>query len=316
MKPSILPTLLFPLLTLFIHISCASRSEDINPVPEQALIPKASDTVDSALEQAESVASEQIAAEPMSLEAKSFDCQKISDTCDTDEKSNAHRCSLVQNNNQTIAEDDQISAHGDSRCFANAKLKAKLCEAKIPQKFALIECKPDAISPEECSAPLANCDAAITQPTKCFARDMDSTEIAWTNRPEAWGKNECEARNNLKKKACDKGVAPSEIRSIACEKEASPAVCPPMQQNCLVQNELIECRIKRIGDIPLKEALKSIGFSTCEATYRVKDLACRWQRKEISDLNEVDCRSITKGEAFTTQTAKGKIYKKIEKLRF
>ncbi|RZA24580.1 MAG: hypothetical protein EOP10_09440 [Proteobacteria bacterium] len=260
MKPFKLATLLFPLLTLFTHISCASSSEDLNPIPDQALIPKATDTVDSAVEHAESVASEQTSAEPMSLEAKSFDCQKLEDACNADEKSNAHRCSLVQNNNQTIAEDDQISAHGDSRCFATAKLKAKLCEAKISQKLALIECKPDAIPPEECSAPLENCDVAIAQPTKCFAKDMDSTEIAWTNRPEAWGKNECEARNNLKRKACDKGVAPSEMKSIACEKEASPAVCPPLQQNCL--------------------------------------------------------GSITKGEAFTTQTARGKIYKKIEKLRF
>jgi hypothetical protein len=306
LKKSKFLSLVFPCVTLLLLKACASADSDssrLNLPEERALIPKESDTLETKKQDIPSSSIvetvEGLSDGPMALEAKSFDCRRFAEYCDPDEKSNAQRCSLVQNNNLTIAEDQRLTARGESRCFAKAALETKLCEAKVLQNGALIECRPDATSINECSVPLEVCDMSAMQATKCFAKEMGGDETAWTNRPEAWGRNECEARNNLKRKACDKGIPPSDIPTVACEREASPSICPPAQQNCLVQNELIECRIKKIGEIPLREPLKGVGFSACEASYRVKDLACRWQRREIHDLNEVDCRSITRGEAFS-----------------
>ena len=309
-------------LPLILSVACSSS--ETYPELEQGVVSDAAflskGDADAHLQEGiQSPLAEALAEPPseiISLEAKKIDCEMISaNSCNSDEPSNPFRCSLTQNNKLLIPDSKQLHAWGDSRCFAQHSLKSQLCRAKVIINGGSITCHPDTTPPEECSLPLENCDAAPAGLTKCFAKEIDSTEVAWTHRPESWGKSECEARNNLRKNACSRGIAPSEIKTVACVKEVSPAVCPPIQQNCLVQeNDLVECQIRKIGDIPLLEALKGMGSSTCEASYRVKDLACRWQRKEISDLNDVECRSVSKGESFSS-SANAKTYKKVKILK-
>lgn len=303
-------------LTLLLTISCSTPTYE-TVLPTTELIPKSGQIPNTVESEAVVAAVEEGSEAIISLEAKSLDDPKSESNCNLDEPSNAHRCSLVQNNKLLIADDQQLIARGNSRCLAKSALEAKLFSEKILKNGAVIECHPDATPLADCTALLEQCDKAPESATRCFAKEIDSSEVTWTTRPEAWGKSECEARNNLRLSACNKGIAPSEMTAIACEKEVSPVVCPPIQQNCLVQgNDLVECRIRKIGDVPLKESLKGFGSTTCEASYRVKDLACRWQRKTISDLNAVECRSISKGEAFPLTTAKRKSIKKIKKLQF
>ncbi len=255
--------------------------------------------------------------EVISLEAKKFDCSKLAvNSCDSDEPSNGFRCALVQNNNLLIAEDQQLMARGESRCFAKTALEIKLCDAKILMNGGIIECHPDTAPVSECELEPTSCDDAPQIATRCFAKELEDDDLSWTHRPEAWGKSECEAKKQLNKMACKKGIAPSALKAVTCEKEASPEVCPPIQQNCLVTTgELVECRIQKVGEVKLKEPLKGYGSNTCEASYRAKDLACRWQRKTITDLNDIECRSISRGEGFTPAASiQEKIYKKVRKL--
>lgn len=309
-------------LPLILLLACSSS--DYNPelehppVDNAAYIPKMEEdhrvdipTAQSPLADAMVESSNNL----ISLKAKNLDCAHVAtNECNPDEPSNRFRCSLTEINNFILADDQQLHGRGDSRCFAQKALESKLCSEKILLKTAKISCHPDNTPSDECAFSLESCDAAPQVLTKCFVKETDAGELAWTNRPESWGKSECEARKKLTQNACNRGLAPSEIKSIVCEKEVSPLVCPPIQENCLVDgSELIECRIRKIGDSLLQEPLKGFGTSMCEANYRVKDLACRAQRKDLSDSNDLECRSVSRSQSFST-TPETKIYKTIKRL--
>ena len=214
--------------------------------------------------------------------------------CPLEEINNPYRTVAVKYNGQLLPDLEQVSAWGNSPCQARQALYRAACANSL--NFALIDqisSHPDA-NAGECPATPKECEKT-TAPTRCFAEAYEEQDLTWSNRPEAWGANECDARNKLNKKACNLGLNPKEMKSIRCEAEPSTVLCPPIWKNCVDQeNEMTECRLSKVGEINLKQAIKAIGNSRCEATYRVQELACRFQKSPLKDLAGVECQGLGK----------------------
>ncbi len=258
--------------------------------PEVELIPKESD------ENPEATAAHRPPA-PLAeaLPPASEVCDpEAAPVCPAEEFNSPHRCVALSLNGQLLSDQEQVSAWAKTPCQAHRELFKIACANHLNYaQLDKISCHPDA-NEGNCPAALNDCPNKVT-PTRCFAKSYEEQDLNWSSRPEAWGRNECDARNKLNKTACNLGLDPKALKAIRCEPEPSTLVCPPLWKNCDTQkSEFSECSLSRVGEIVLKKPLKAIGSSRCEATYRVQDLACRFQKAEIKELAGVECRALTK----------------------
>jgi hypothetical protein len=296
------------LLTLSLSISCKS-ADNGSPRPEGSsfpdiqFIPKDTDSARDAAAPATAPLVEMSAA-PLILVDPALSAKecKAEDTpiCPVEELEAPSRAVAVKYQGQLLPDHEQVSAWGSSPCQARLALFKAACSNHL--NFALINeitIHPDA-NEADCPAAMSECDDSKS-PSKCFAESYDEQELAWSSRPQAWGSNECDARNKLAKKACNLGINPKELKAIRCEAESSALICPPIWKNCAPQeNELSECKLSKVGEINLKKPLTAIGSSRCEATYRLQELACRYQKGELKDLAGIDCQPLSKEKSYST----------------
>ncbi len=258
--------------------------------PVFELIPKETDGTKT---QAQTPAAAPESAAPVALTAKvEVDCKpEDAPVCPEEEHSNPFRCVVLKSTDSLLADSEQIVGYGTSPCQARREAFLKACSAKIAVKAPeQISCHPFA-NEGECPAKLEDCDST-EEPSRCFATAYDDEKLNEMNRPEAWGKNECEARNALKTLACGKGLNPTKIKPVVCEKEKSAQVCPPHWRNCVIQkDEYTVCSLKAIGAETLHKPIEALGANRCEATYRVVEAACRLQKEPMTTLSGIECKS-------------------------
>ncbi|MBC7533097.1 MAG: hypothetical protein H7318_16120 [Oligoflexus sp.] len=235
---------------------------------------------------------------PLVLKALSLagrDCNpKDAPVCPIEEMNNYTRAVAVEYNHQLLPDHEQLIAFGKSSCKARQAIYEAVCANNL--NYALvtqITYHPDA-NESECPSKPKECEKS-NEPTRCYAEVYNDQDISWSSRPEVWGNNECDARNKLAKSACSIGLNPTDLKGVRCEVEKSNVLCPPIWKNCVTQeNELTECRLSKIGEINLKDPLTAVGKSRCEATYRVQELACRFQKSPLKDLAGVECQGVGK----------------------
>lgn len=299
------------LLILNLSISCKSADNgslrpDGTSYPDIQFIPKDTDSAREAAAPTPAPVAE-MSAVPLILVDPALSAKecKAEDTpiCPVEELEAPSRAVAVKYNGQLLADHEQVSAWGSSPCQAKLALFKAACSNHL--NFALINeitIHPDA-NEADCPAAMSECDDSKS-PSKCFAESYEEQDLAWSSRPQAWGANECDARNKLAKKACNLGINPKEMKAIRCEAEASAMLCPPIWKNCVAQeNELSECKLSKVGEINLKKPLTAIGGSRCEATYRLQELACRYQKAELKDLAGIDCQPLSKEKSYSTSIA-------------
>lgn len=196
--------------------------------------------------------------------------------CPADDTRLPYRCTAYRYGGKLLATSRQLLSWGENPCEAKKNLYREACDAKLdPEQMDSVSCVPTA-NIEKCSETPKSCPKT-EKPTRCYARSYKDIELDLTSRPQAWGRNECEARQNLERIACRKGLEEDEFGRIVCEAEPSPQLCPPQWTDCPKEDDYpAQCSLTRIGSSLLKKPLKTIGTTACEARYRMQDLACRY----------------------------------------
>jgi len=293
---SILATSL-PVFFVLLTLSCKSSEGSFSAstlTPEVELIPKDTDEVRS-VSPAAPATDVSLAQTPIPG-AEGCD-PAAAPVCPLEEFSNPHRCVALSYSGQLLPEHEQVSAWADSACQAKVALFKMACANNLNYgQLDQISCHPDA-NEGSCPSEIKDCATKVS-PTRCFAKSYDEQALTWTSRPEAWGRNECDARNKLNQKTCSLGLDPAALKTVTCEAEPSSLMCPPIWKNCVADaSEFNECTLGKIGEVVLKKPIRAIGTSRCEATYRVQELACRFQKSELKDLGGIECKSMKKQNA-------------------
>jgi hypothetical protein len=185
------------------------------------------------------------------------------------------RCIAYRYDGKLLDNKDQVISWGENPCEAKRNLHVQACANQLnPDQLDSVSCSPDS-SNGKCPRVVKKCPSKVN-PTRCFAQVYRDQDLDWSSRPQAWGKNECEARQNLEITACRNGLEQEEFGRILCEAEPTPALCPPQLQTCGKAEEIpAQCSLGSLGGRPLQKSLKTIGTSLCEARYRMQILACR-----------------------------------------
>ena len=283
---------------LLLTLSCKSgegSSRDVASYPEIQFIPKDTDNAREAAVVPAPVPSPTVPLVLVKPSLAGKECKpEDAPVCPPEEYNNHTRAVAVKYSGQLLPDHEQVIAFGDSPCKVKQALYKAACANNLNYaNITEVTFHPDA-NEADCPATPEECERT-TAPTRCFAEAYGEQELNLSNRPEAWGSNECDARNKLMTTACNIGLNPKELKTVRCEAEQSVIICPPIFENCVVQeNEMTECRLSKIGEINLKQTIKGIGNSRCEATYRVQELACRFQKSPLKDLAAVECQGLGK----------------------
>lgn len=186
-----------------------------------------------------------------------------------------YRCTAYRYEGKLLASSRQLLSWGNNPCEAKKSLLKQACESNLdPDLLESVSCVP-ALNNAKCPVPAKACPAT-EKPTRCFARNYKDLDLDLINRPEAWGKNECEARQNLSIVACRNGLNQDDFGRIVCESEPTPELCPPQWTECAKNDDIpSQCLLSKIGSNLLKKPLKTIGTTACEARFRMQELACR-----------------------------------------
>lgn len=287
------------LLTLSCKSTESSGPHDPPSIPDIQFIPKQTDSTAAGLPAAvapDALPNTKTAA--LVATESAVDCKpEDAPVCPYEEPNSPYRCVTLKYRGALLPDSEQINSWANSPCQARLELYKASCAKHL--NFAEIDqiaCHPDA-NEGTCPAIFKDCPSSEA-PTRCFAENLGDQELNWANRPEAWGNNECDARNKLKRKACSLGLDPKDMKEVSCEAEPSPAICPPVWKNCAGQdNDVTECKAAKVGELALKQPLSAIGANHCEATYRLQELVCRFQKDGITDFGVMQCRSLNKEKA-------------------
>ncbi len=217
-------------------------------------------------------------------------------SCPADEPNDPYQCTLYRYAGKILWESQRLQAWGPTPCLAARALNDLACKEKLDGKqIGDIGCSPDP-SGGRCPVPVTSCPESI-KPSRCTARNYEQNELAWDQRPTAWARNECEARNKLNTIACQQGLNPESLTKIECEADVNPGLCPPPLPTCSIEHkEPTECLVSQIGDISLKKPWIAIGTSLCEAQYRLQFMACLFANSlnqlTPQKLGSMECRSL------------------------
>ena len=182
----------------------------------------------------------------------------------------------------------QPQGWGSSICEAKRSLTRVLCDQKVsPSAVDRFQCLPDPSSghcpakPEKCpdTEKLQTCTT-----TSYMDQKLDKQKIL-----KSWGKNRCDAMNELRALACRQGMDPSLLSQVSCRVIPEiPEDCPPKIKACDRPYAATTCKIRRYNGEPLAQMLTVSANSLCEAQAQAYFLAC--QRDLLpSKLGTMDC---------------------------
>lgn len=223
-------------------------------------------------------------------------CQNLKTECPAEERKLPYQCVAYRLGGKLLWQEERVYAWGPSLCQARHSLLVEACARKLePTALGDIHCGPDSTT-ESCPVALKDCPAQGVA-SRCVANRYKDQEIPWSERPIAWGPNECKARDLMLVAACQRGLNPQELADITCAADAVPGACPPSAPLCdETAGEPTACQVSSIGDINLKKPWVAEGATACEAQFRLKQLACRFadsSKKLTPDqLGSMECRSL------------------------
>lgn len=183
---------------------------------------------------------------------------------------------------------------GDSLCLAKRSLMQNVCKqfnAKIIEED--VACLPDPSQGECQHIEKEVSEKEIKDPTMCFAKTYNKSELTISNIIIAWGESSEDAAYKLKLNACSNGLKPSSIGNIECRREENEQ-CPPKPDECDEEDVPSYCYVKKSANEANYKPWMSVGDNECLAKFELQKIACNYAAinmlKYSLDTEDIICQ--------------------------